>query len=119
TLFGFRGEVIATAIRDKRWQFYAQSAVLLDREGEMVGRIGLGGNSSTWCVSLSGAGTRWVSNWEHVQTQVARLSGKLSRVDVAFDDYDGKHLDVHDMRERAIAGEFGEGGRPPKHRFLS
>jgi phage replication initiation protein len=119
TLFGFQGEVVCGAIRNKNWQFYPQSAVLVDREGEMVGRIGLGGNSNTVCVSLSGAGTRWVRHWDRVAIQMERLRGKLSRVDVAYDDYDGQTINVHAMRERAARGEFAQGGRPPAHRFLS
>jgi phage replication initiation protein len=50
---------------------------------------------------------------------VQQLGARLSRVDVAFDDYDGEALNVHAMREAAMAGEFAEGGRPPRHRFLS
>lgn len=118
-LFGTQGEIICTALRDKPWQFYRQSAVIIDREGEMVGRIGCGGNGGTICVSLSGAGTRWVRNWERCAIAVTKLRGKLSRVDVAFDDYEGSCLDVHAMRERANAGDFAMGGRPPAHRFLS
>lgn len=119
TLFGTRDELICSSIRDKSWQFYSHSAVILDREGEMVGRIGLGGNGGTVCVSLSGAGCRWVKRWDRVQRQLRDMRGRLSRVDVAFDDYDGTCLDVHALRERAAQGDFAMGGRPPAHRFLS
>lgn len=119
TLFGSQGELIPGAIREKPWQFYSHSAVIFDREGEMVGRIGLGGNRETVCVSLSGAGCKWVKNWHTLAAHGERLRGKISRCDVAFDDYEGERLDVHALRERAAAGEFAEGGRPPSHRFLS
>lgn len=118
TLFGSRHLVVGT-LRDKSWQFYPRSAVILDREGELVGRIGIGGNAGTVCVSLSGAGTRWIRNWHAVAMQVRAYRARISRVDLAFDDYDGECLDVHAMRERALAGDFAEGGRPPRHRFLS
>lgn len=118
-LFGFRGEVVNTPILSKVWQFYSQSCYLLDREGELVGRVGLGGNGDSVCVSLSGAGTRWIRNWAHVAKQVTLLKGRLSRVDVAFDDYDGDTLDVHDLRARAHKGEFWQGGRPPEFSFKS
>lgn len=117
-LFGFRGEVVATAIRERRWQFYTHSAALLDREGQMVGKIGVGGNRGTMCVSLSGAGTRWVKNWERVQIALRSIGAKISRVDLAFDDYSGALFDVHDMRARAARSEFRQGGTPPKWRFL-
>ena len=119
TLFGFQGEVACGALRNRNWQFYPMSAVLLDREGNQVGRIGCGGNGNTICVSLSGAGTRWVKHWDRVAIQMRELRGRLSRVDVAFDDYEGKTVNVHDMRERACKGDFAQGGRPPAHRFLS
>lgn len=116
TLFGFRGEVIPTPIRNKRWQFYPQSAVLVDREGELVGRVGLG---DTVCVSLSGAGTRWVKSWSTTYKHLSAMKARITRVDVAFDDYDGKCLDVHKLRQMANDGEFAQGGRPPLSRFLS
>jgi phage replication initiation protein len=117
-LFGFRGEVVATELRNRNWQYYPKSAALLDREGEMVGKIGVGGNRNTVCVSLSGAGTRWVKDWARVQRAVGDLGGRITRCDLAFDDYEGKIFDVHDMRERAARKEFMQGGTPPKWRFL-
>lgn len=117
-VFGFRGEVVASAIRERRWQFYTHSAVLVDREGELVGRIGVGGNAGTMCVSLSGAGTRWVKNWKQTQARLAELGARITRCDLAFDDYEGKIFNVHEMRERAANREFMQGGTPPKWRFL-
>lgn len=117
-IFGFRGEVVATPIRERRWQFYTHSAVLLDRDGEVVGKIGMGGNAGTLCISLSGAGTRWVKSWAHVYRKLQDLGARITRCDLAFDDYDGSILDVHDMRERASRKEFMQGGTPPKWRFL-
>lgn len=111
--------VQALPIRERMWQFYRLSSVLVDGAGEHVGRIGLDGNGGTVCVSLSGAGTRWVDDWHHVHAQLDALGGRISRCDVAHDDLDGRYLDVHALRELANAGEFAEGGRPPKSRFLS
>jgi phage replication initiation protein len=118
-LFGFRGEVVAGALREKNWNFYKKSAVLIDREGELVGRIGTEGNKDTVCVSLTGAGCKWVKNWAHVEREARRVNARISRVDCAHDDYEGKRLDVHALRERAAAGDFAEGGCPPRHRFMS
>jgi len=118
-IFGFRGEVVAGALRAKPWMFYRQSAYLTDREGEMVGRIGVAGNRDTVCISLTGAGCKWVKDWNRVRREVETLRAKISRVDVAHDDYEGERLDVHALRERAAAGDFCEGGAPPRHRFLS
>ncbi|WDS36973.1 replication initiation factor domain-containing protein [Pseudoxanthomonas sp.] len=119
TLFGFSGEVNALAIRDKRWQHYAKSSILVDRDGEVVGRIGLGGNRDSVCVSLSGAGCKWVKNWHTCRMHLQDMKARISRVDVAHDDYEGERLDVHALRAAAQRGEFAEGGCPPRHRFLS
>lgn len=118
-LFGFRGEVKAGPLREKNWNFYTLSAVLIDREGELVGRIGAGGNKETICVSLTGAGCKWVKSWRTTYKASQQLRAKISRVDCAHDDYEGTRLDVHALRERAAAGDFCEGGCPPKHRFMS
>lgn len=118
-IFGFRGEVRAGAIRKKQWNFYPLSAVLIDRDGDLVGHVGLGGNKETICISLSGAGCKWVTRWGNVHRQMGILSAKISRVDVAHDDYEGERLDVHALRERAAAGDFASGGCPPRHRFIS
>lgn len=118
TVFGFRDEVVATAIRERRWQFYASSCNLIDRDGEMVGKVGLGGNADSVCVSLSGAGTRWIRNWYTVQHELQRLGAKITRCDLAFDDYTGQRFDVKAFRERARNREFMQGGTPPKWQFI-
>lgn len=118
TIFSFRGAVTALMWREKRWQFYRYSSVLLDREGELVGRAGCDGEEGTICISLSGSGTRWVRNWPSVERELARLGARITRCDVAWDDYEGKRLDVHKLREAARAKEFMQGGTPPKWRFI-
>ena len=117
TIFGFRGEVVHTGWRDKRWQFYAQSAVLVDRDGEMVGRVGRDGNGGTICISLSGAGTRWVESWHRAKWELERLGARITRVDLAHDDYTGERVRLDEMLRRARARDFMQGGTPPKWRF--
>lgn len=118
-IFGGQAELSTPGRRGRRWQFYGDSCVIFDREGELVGMIGLDGNSDTVCVSLSGAGCRWVRNWRTVVMSLETLQARITRCDVAYDDYDGKLIDVHALREMARAGEgFSTGGRPPKSRFL-
>lgn len=118
TIFGFRGEVVHTAIRERRWQFYKSSANLIDRDNEQVGKIGLDGNGDSICISLSGAGTRWVRNWHTVAHELRSLGARISRCDLAFDDYEGERFNVQALRERAKAGDFMQGGTPPKWQFV-
>lgn len=119
TIFGTSRALHATALREKSWQFYTLSSMIVDRDGELCGRIGVGGNRDTICISLSGAGTKWVRNWHTAHAHLTALDARISRVDVAYDDYDGNLGTVHALRERALAGEFASGGRPPDLRFLS
>jgi phage replication initiation protein len=122
TIFGLRGEIVAGPIRERSWNFYRLSCVLVDRAGEVVGRMGFDGNGDTVCVSLSGAGTRWIPQSRMggaVADHIERLGGRISRCDIAHDDHDGDALNVHALRELAQSGAFAEGGRPPKTRFIS
>ena len=118
-IFGFDGEVTVGEVRKKSWNFYPYSAPLNDRDGCLVGRIGFGGNRNTYCISLSGAGCKWVKDWRSVANECFVLDARVSRVDLAHDDYEGGYLNVHAMRERAAAGDFASGGCPPNTRFLS
>lgn len=118
-IFGGEAELRTPGRRGRAWQFYRDSAVILDREGECVGMIGLEGNGGTICVSLTGAGCRWVKNWRSVAHTLDVLHAHITRCDVAYDDYDGRLLNVHDLRKEALEGDgFACGGRPPKSRFL-
>jgi phage replication initiation protein len=118
-IFGGTAELARSSRRGRGFNFYADSCLIFDREGENVGHIGLDGNGDTICISLSGAGCRWVRNWASVAHTLEILQARITRCDVAFDDYEGKLLNVHALRERAAAGEgFCAGGRPPKSRFL-
>lgn len=126
-IFGLRPpDVRAGDLHAKRWQFYKSSAVIVDSEGELVGRIGAEGNGDTVCISLSGAACKFVKNWHAVRMQIEALHGRISRCDAAYDDYDGLLGSVRSLE--ALAREtltdtggcmlFANGGTPPKTRFL-
>lgn len=119
TIFGTARCLSVTALREKSWQFYRLSSMIIDRDGELCGRIGVDGNNDSICISLSGTGTRWVKNWHTVQQHMTKLDARISRVDLAYDDYDGELLNVHALRQRAVDGDFAQGGRPPSSRFMS
>jgi len=96
---------------------YDNSTVIVDREGELVGRVAWGGNADTMLVELSGEGCRWVSSWTHVHFQLEVLSARISRCDVAMDDFEGVSLNLRELAEDARAGLFKANGRPPKTNF--
>jgi phage replication initiation protein len=101
----------------KAHNFYANSCVMLDREGTLCGHVAFGGKE-TLSFDLTGAGCRWVKNWHAVRYQLEMLGARISRCDVAVDDFEGVLFNVRDMAGRALAGDFGGAGRPPKSRFI-
>lgn len=97
---------------------YENSCVMLDREGTLCGHVCFGGNSDRLMFDLTGAGCRWVKDWAHVRLQLEIVAARISRCDVAVDDFDGVLFDVRAMEEQAVAGVFAGAGRPPKTRFI-
>lgn len=118
-LFGLDArDVRVCDVQTKRWQFYSESACIVDRNGEVVGRYGQGGNNDTVCVSLSGGACRFIRNWPLVAQKLELNGARITRCDVAYDDYDGVFGTVRDHERAALAGAFAGNGRPPITRFL-
>ncbi|MDR3445144.1 replication initiation factor domain-containing protein [Dyella sp.] len=101
----------------RKFQFYDNYCVILDREGELAGRICFGGNNNTMQVELTGTGCHWVSNWAHVHFQLEILCARITHCDVAVDDFAGVAVGIHDLNELARGGVFAGAGRPPKTKF--
>lgn len=112
-LFGRTG-IVNGAVRDRSFNFYPQSCVLLGPDGTRAGDVGFGCGKDTVCVSLSGAGCRFVPDWWHVRYVAGELGARLTRCDVAFDDYKGEIFDLDSLIAMAKAGAFVQGGRPPE-----
>lgn len=129
-IFGLRpSDVRAGELHAKRWQFYRASAPIVDADGLLVGRIGAEGNGDTVCVSLSGMACKYIrtkDDWRRVRMQVEACGGRISRCDVAWDDYDGDLGTVRELEAQARATLteqggcmlFANGGTPPKTKFL-
>ena len=116
-VFGRTGLSVSD-LRPRFWQFYPASANIVDAIGESAGRIGQG-REETVCISLSGAGCARVQDWLHVANMLEMIGAKITRLDLAYDDYTGQTLNVHALEQAALRGEFAENGRPPKTSFLS
>lgn len=101
----------------KGWLGFERSAEVVTDQGEVIGRIGWGGNRGTGCVDLSGAGCAMVRDWDAVMVGIARMGGRLTRVDLCCDFLDGA-VSV----DRAVAayriGAFASQGRPPVARLI-
>lgn len=105
----------------KTWQWYTQSSYIFGPDGSLVGRVGTGSKANTVCVSLSGAGCALVKDWLCTVVQARRLRAHLSRVDVAFDDFEAETFgDIRDVNTWAINGDFNAPGcgKPCATRFM-
>lgn len=110
-----------TEHKSKRWQFYSESSCIIGPDGSMVGMIGSGSNAGGMCVSLSGAGCGYVKDWLCTVIQARRVHAHISRVDVAFDDFEGDRFsDIREVNQHAIDGVFNAygNGKPTSTRFM-
>lgn len=80
------------------------------------GIVHVGHSSGTVLVTISGQGALMaLPGWEsRLHRFLTDVKGWLTRIDMAFDDYEGEYFPVRVMRERAKEGAFERGGRPPK-----
>lgn len=84
--------------------------------GQSGGFVAVGGNRGTCCVELSGACCAMVRDWKEFQAWIARLGGKITRVDLTRDCLEGEYT-VADARAWYDAGGFTI-RRPPSARFI-
>jgi len=112
-LFGQTGIAVG-AVRERSFNFYPQSCVLMAPDGQRAGDVGFGGSRESICISLSGAGCRFVQDWQQTRDIAEQLGARLTRCDCAYDDVDGSVFDLSTLIELAKAGGFVSGGRPPE-----
>jgi len=94
--------------------FYDHHFRVLTPDGEQCGFVAMGGarQRSTVCVELTGAGCAHVKAWAHSAAFLETMGARMSRVDVAHDDFSGSHT-LADAIAWHAAGKFNSGGRPP------
>lgn len=108
-IFGFS----TTYCRGTGLNFYNQSYVL----GEDFGFVCIGGQRNTILIMINGRGCNFAkSGWElrlynFLVTQAKRA--KLTRVDIAHDDFQGKHVSVDWGNMQDGLGGFQLGNRAP------
>lgn len=83
-------------------------------EGEQCGFVAMGGERQrgTICLELTGAGCAHVRAWAHVAAFLETMQARITRVDVAHDDFAGTKT-LADALAWHAAGMFNSGGRPP------
>lgn len=84
------------------------------------GVIAYGGENQrgTVLVSINGEGCRRIAHFSQLREWAEPLGARVTRLDIAADDHDGKALDVGKAIEAWRAGAFTLGGRPPKARAI-
>lgn len=117
-IFGTGAKIVMGAILDRTWQFHPQSATLIDETGEVAGKVGFA-ESGKICISVSGHGTRHVTNWRRAEEQLGLLDAYITRLDIAVDDLTGETFRPEIFRDAWHAGEFTSNGRPPEAQFIS
>lgn len=115
----FRGSAIALGdIQERGRNGYTHSAELISGAAP-VGFITFGGNRGTINFQLSGDGCRAVADWYHVSKALTALEARITRVDLAFDDYKAEHIDFERWAAQAEQGEVRAGNGPrPGHRII-
>ena len=108
-IFGF-----STTSQNKSGRnFYKQSYVL----GQEMGIVCIGGQRNTILVMLSGKGCAFAdSGWERRLYNFLNVSAKrakLTRIDLAHDDFDGKNINVDWGNMQDDLGGFQCGNRAP------
>lgn len=89
--------------------------------GDGYGIFATGGDSvaGTSLVSLSGEGCSVVRNWGDVHLVLQHINAKITRVDLAHDDYEGR-IPLTSAVEWYLAGDFHAGkGRPPSGELIN
>ncbi|WP_183423681.1 replication initiation factor domain-containing protein [Luteibacter sp. Sphag1AF] len=94
--------------------FYDKHCRILTPEGKVCGFVALGGERQrgTFCVELTGEGCAHVVAWAHTREVLEGWGAKLSRVDCAHDDKEGRHT-LADVQRWYDEGQFTSRGRPP------
>ena len=82
------------------------------------GLLGIGGETQngTIHVSLTGSGCAHVRDWQAVQDWMQALKVRITRADLAHDDFEGKTLNIETAVHWYHEGHFKAGGRNPAHR---
>jgi phage replication initiation protein len=112
-IFGFG----ITRVRENGANFYQRSYEMADRDGQKFGLICHGGQRNTVLVSISGEGcAAALDGWEIRLFEFLNgraSNARITRVDLAYDDYHGEDVSVDCLETVYDLGLFNCGGRNP------
>lgn len=100
----------------RKFNGYQNTFELIGRDSSSLGLLGIGGESQrgTIHVSLNGVGCAHVPDWSNAAEWGESLVGKITRLDLAHDDFEGKAISIEKSVEWFREGGFNSGGRTPK-----
>ena len=84
------------------------------------GVVAYGGEAQrgTVLVSINGEGCRRIADFGRVRGWAESLGARITRLDIAADDYESESVDVSRAIQAWRDGHFTNGGRPPKARWI-
>ncbi len=94
---------------EKSWELGENLSSLFAAGGESVG--------GTCMVSLSASGCMSVKDWAGVYDLVTRLRGRITRIDLAYDDFAGV-MNIQTALGFRDSGGYTTNGRPPRFRYV-
>jgi DNA relaxase NicK len=89
-----------------------KSSLIFFKDGKRLGFIAWGGNGSIF-VSFSGTGCAEIVDWERVRAYVEFIEARITRVDVARDEFSDSPITPESARKTWERGGFCMGGRNP------
>lgn len=103
-----------------RGYFGYTTCLKLGFNGEL-GMVAYGGQSqrNTIFFSLTGTACKLVSDWALVREWGEKRGARITRVDLAHDDFDGKYLSFEKVERWYLDGLFINSGHPPKARSIN
>lgn len=101
------------SVSDKGWMGY--EARILFGESGCYGFVAFGGQSqrNTVSIQLTGACCRRVSSWSAFSHFCARYEGKITRVDLAYDDFNSEHYTLAECVQLFRDGAFVSANATP------
>lgn len=103
-----------------KWSGYTNRinlATPVYRGESRFGLVAYGGQhqKGTMHVSLSGQGCKLITDWQAVAAFLASADARLTRCDLAHDDFEAKTVTMKKAVDWYHSGGFNSGGRKPKH----
>jgi phage replication initiation protein len=97
---------------------YAHKAQYQDNKTRLC-LIAWGGKNqaATVYVSFPGHGCARIEKWQEIRAWLEQHKATITRLDLAYDDYQAERVSIHQAVEWYWAGGFSAGGRLPSHKL--